>query len=299
MRTPMNYLLVNLAVADITVAVFIAIRYIFTLFFTHPKGKAGDFVCQLLTGEAFMWVGALASAFSLVCIALERYLAIKFPYDEQKRITTAKLKRIVVVVWVLAASWNMPLFLYARYDPVGEFCLFHWPSANFAQFHSPACAVVYGVLPITIMIYLYSKLVYKLWFRPTSSSTMAQQSKLKYCKKSARLVVTVSAIYSVCWIPVLAIYVISSFSSLQIYSSVHTTSIVFVTLNSAINPVLYSLQSDCFRKHMLALLSFSCCSRRSRRVFPAKPVTSTGKESNKTASTRIRMLPFESRGPTV
>ena len=76
MRTPMNYLLVNLAVADITVAVFIAIRYIFTLFFTHPKGKAGDFVCQLLTGEAFMWVGALASAFSLVCIALERYLAI-------------------------------------------------------------------------------------------------------------------------------------------------------------------------------------------------------------------------------
>jgi len=93
--------------------------------------------------------------------------------------------------------------------------------------------------------------------------------------------------------------VISSFSSLQIYSSVHTTSIVFVTLNSAINPVLYSLQSDRFRKHMLALLPFSCCSRRSRRVFPAKPVTSTGKESNKTASTRIRMLPFESRGPTV
>lgn len=247
----MNFLLVNLAVADMTVAVFIAIRYIFTLVFVHPKGEIGDFVCQLLTGEAFTWVGALASAFSLVCIALERYLAIKFPYDEQKRITTAKLKIIVVVLWVMAASWNMPLFLYARYDPVSEFCLFHWPSANFSKFHSPACAVVYGALPITIMIYLYSKLVYKLWFRPiSSSSTIAQQNKLRYRKKSARLVVTVSVIYSVCWIPVLAIYVISSFTSLQIYSSVHTTSIVFVTLNSAINPVLYSLQSDRFRKHV-------------------------------------------------
>ena len=61
MRTPMNFLLVNLAVADMTVAVFIAIRYIFTLVFVHPKGEIGDFVCQLLTGEAFTWVGALAS----------------------------------------------------------------------------------------------------------------------------------------------------------------------------------------------------------------------------------------------
>ena len=97
MRTPMNYLLVNLAAADMTVAVFIAARYIFTLTFPHPKGTAGDVVCQLITGEAFVWVGALASAFSLVCIALERYLAIKFPYDERQRITTTKLKHIVVL----------------------------------------------------------------------------------------------------------------------------------------------------------------------------------------------------------
>ena len=48
------------------------------------------------------------------------------------------------------------------------------------------------------MIYLYSKLVYQLWFRPISSSTIAQQNHLRYCKKSARLVVTVSVIYSVC-----------------------------------------------------------------------------------------------------
>ena len=300
MRTPMNFLLVNLAVADMTVAVFIAIRYIFTLVFVHPKGEIGDFVCQLLTGEAFTWVGALASAFSLVCIALERYLAIKFPYDEQKRITTAKLKIIVVVLWVMAASWNMPLFLYARYDPVSEFCLFHWSSANFSKFHSLACAVVYGALPITIMIYLYSKLVYKLWFRPiSSSSTIAQQNKLRYRKKSARLVVTVSVIYSVCWIPVLAIYVISSFTSLQIYSSVHTTSIVFVTLNSAINPVLYSLQSDRFRKHMLALLQFPCCTCTSCRVVPAQVTTSNeDRDFKKTASTGLKTFPFESRNAT-
>ena len=297
MRTPMNYLLVNLAVADMTVAVFIAARYIFTLIFTQPKGTAGDIVCQLITGEAFVWVGALASAFSLACIALERYLAIKFPYDERKRITTTKLKRIVVVGWVLAVSWNMPLFMYAQYDPVNEFCLFKWPTGNFAQFHSPLCAIVYGVLPITIMIYLYSKLVYKLWFRPTATSTMAQQNKLRYCKKSARIVVTVSVIYSICWIPVLVVYVFSSFSMRPLYSAVHTTSIVLVTLNSAINPVLYSWQSDRFRKHMLALLPFPCTRQRCRKSS-TKQVTSTDKDSNKTSG-HTELVQFVSRGPMV
>ena len=106
MRTPMNYLLVQLAASDITVAIFIAASFIFPLLLEHPKGRAGDVVCQLFTGGAFIWVGALTSAFSLVFIALERYLAIKFPYDERKRVTTAKLKCVVVLGWVFAASWN-------------------------------------------------------------------------------------------------------------------------------------------------------------------------------------------------
>ena len=295
MRTPMNYLLVNLAAADMTVAVFIAARYIFTLIFTHPKGTAGHVVCKLITGEPFVWVGALASAYSLVCIALERYLAIKFPYDERKRITPTKLKRIVALVWVLAVLWNMPLFMYARYDPISEFCLFQWPIANFSQIHSPVAGTVFVVLPITIMVYLYSKLVYKLWFRPTSTSTMAQQNKLRYCKKSARLVVTVSVIYSICWIPNMVVYIFSSFSKQQLYSAVHTTSIVLVTLNSAINPVLYSCQSDRFRKHILALLPF-LCTRQRCRISPVTEVIFTDKDSNKTSGP-TELIEFVSKSP--
>ena len=293
MRTPMNYLLVNLVTSDITAAIFIGARYIFPLLFEHPKGRAGDVVCQLFTGEAFVWVGALTSAFSLICIALERYLAIKFPYDERKRLTTAKLKCVIVFSWVLATSWNSPLFLYARYDPVSEFCLFQWPTTSFVQVHSPLCALFYGVLPISIMSYLYSKLVYKLWFRPLVTSTMVQQSKLRYTRKSARLVVTVSVVYSICWIPVLVVYVFSSFSAQQLYSAVHTTSIVLVTLNSAINPVLYSWQSNRFRRHMPALLPFGCSTRQCR-VSPA--VMSKGNATGK-ASRPTQITPLVSRGP--
>ena len=136
--------------------------------------------------------------------------------------------------------------------------------------------------------YLYSKLVYKLWFRPLVTSTMVQQSKLRYTRKSARIVLTVSVVYPICWIPNLAAYVISSFSKQQLYSAVHTTSIVLVTLNSAINPVLYSWQSNRFRRHMLALIPFGC----STRQCQVSPGNATSK-----ASRPVQITPLVSRGP--
>ena len=122
---------------------------------------------------------------------------------------------------------------------------------------------------------------------------MVQQSKLRYARKSARLVVTVSVVYSICWIPNLVVYVFSSFSTQQLYSAVHTTSIVLVTFNSAINPVLYSWQSDRFRRHMLALLPFGCSTRQCR-VSPA--IMSKGNATSK-ASRPMQITPLVSRGP--
>ena len=50
MQTPINYLFVNLAVADIITLTFIGPQYIFTHFFKHPTGTTGDFLCKFITG---------------------------------------------------------------------------------------------------------------------------------------------------------------------------------------------------------------------------------------------------------
>jgi hypothetical protein len=88
----MNYILVNLAIADMMVALFMAPRHIFLRAFTHPSGETGDYLCKFLTGGNFMWVGGAASSFCLVAIAVERYYAIVYPHLEKGRITRKKLK---------------------------------------------------------------------------------------------------------------------------------------------------------------------------------------------------------------
>lgn len=69
MRTAMNFLLINLACADMMVAVFIAPQYIFLHTFNHPNGLTGEYLCKLCTGGNLMWTGGVVSVVSLIGVA--------------------------------------------------------------------------------------------------------------------------------------------------------------------------------------------------------------------------------------
>ena len=89
----MNFLLLNLAVADIMVALFIAPRLILEHYSLKiSDGMTGTIICKLLTGSNFAWFGAAASIFTLVAIAFERYYAVVYPYSNKGKLTYKKLK---------------------------------------------------------------------------------------------------------------------------------------------------------------------------------------------------------------
>lgn len=88
----MNYLLLNLAVADILYATFIALKVFFKLTFNHPAGVTGTVLCKLLTNGNVAWIGAACSIATLVAIAIERYYAVMYPYGNKGRLTKRKLK---------------------------------------------------------------------------------------------------------------------------------------------------------------------------------------------------------------
>lgn len=109
-RTPINILLLSLAVADMMVGLFITPRFIFHNFFKHPDGLTGKWFCTLLTGSNFTWLGGMASAFTLVAIAFERYYAVMYPYGNKGKLTYGKLK---VCKAVNTTVW--PFFKYNIY----------------------------------------------------------------------------------------------------------------------------------------------------------------------------------------
>ena len=82
---------------------------------------------------------------------------------------------------------------------------------------------------------------------------------MKVRKRETKMVLTVSVIYGLCWMPNLTIYALNYFSPSQNYGDVtYITSIVLVTCNSTVNPFVYVFTNQRFRRKIKGLI---CCSK--------------------------------------
>lgn len=164
MHTSVNYLLVNLALADILIGLAILPQYVLRFAFDHPQGDLGEGLCKFVTGGNFIWVGGAASLFTLMAIAFERYFAVLRPYTALGKITAKKLKILVIASWAFAALKDGTPFFIMKYDPVIDFCMETWSDITSARAFTAVIFVLDLLIPLSLMGYLYGRIVHCLWF---------------------------------------------------------------------------------------------------------------------------------------
>ncbi|XP_022780091.1 neuropeptide FF receptor 1-like [Stylophora pistillata] len=255
MKTPVNYLLVNLAVADILVGIFFGIQFIITPTLKHPEGSTGDLLCKLITGGVPGWVGAVTSVFSLVAIAIERYFAVMYPHSQRGKLTMTKIVIFVVVSWFLAFLWAGVGFFMTVYNGELQSCVHSWPKDIYANVYTVGWTVVAGVMPLGIMGCLYARVVYRLWFKDQENEA-TQRALLRHRRRVTKLVIAVTVVYTFCWVPELTIYFLGFTGVIKLQAIHFNIASALVFLNSTVNPVVYSLQSSVFRRHFWNLV---CC----------------------------------------
>lgn len=264
MKTPTNYLLVNLASADMVVAIFIGIQFIATPTFTHPQGTVGSALCKIITGGAPGWVGAVASVFSLVAIAIERYWAVLHPHSQKIKLTKTKIIILAMLSWIVSIIWATPGFWATTYIKEINGCALSFSKPIYAKLYTVGWSVVAGVIPISIMGALYSRVVHRLWFVKNNAAEVTQRSLLRYRKRVTKMVIFVTLVYILCWVPELLIYFLGFTGIITLEAVHHAVAAALIVFNSSINPIVYSLQSSKFRKHLGELI---CC-RKSNAVVP-------------------------------
>ena len=249
MQTTLNYLLVNLAAADMTFALFIGIQYVITPFVAHHEGQVGQYLCIFATKGIIAWIGGAVSILCLVYIAVERYFGIVHPLRQRGRFTRRRLKIFVVTGWSFAITINIPEFLGCK--GVGYLDYTYIPS----KVDSLVWMILAGIVPVSIMGYLYSRVVHHLWFKPVENLEASQRAALRYRKQVTITLITVSVIYAVSWFPNLTDYVIAEFwYGLVAGSWFDKIGILLLTFNSCVNPVLYSMRMKGFREHLRDML---------------------------------------------
>ena len=95
------------------------------------------------------------------------------------------------------------------------------------------------------------------------------QGVLRVRKRVTLSVITVSAIFGVCWITGLLIYILSYYDIYMFGSASYAISDTMFMFNSAINPFVYSLLNERFKRKLQAMFCYKCA----LRVQPSSHLT--------------------------
>ena len=277
MKTPMNYLILNLAAADLTAGVFLAPSLMLEHTTAYPPGLTGEVLCRLFTSAYLGWAGFSSSALSLVFIAFDRYYAIMKPYSIRHRTTIKKLKIFIPACWIISAILSFPELFVWEFDSRGLVCRLNRQYTPMIKVFYTSYISITAVCPTGIMLSLYSRLIRRLWFEKANSITFQVVRRLR--KKITKTMIILSAIYVICWFPDAVRQVLEVHFSSYVSLSSRLSKIFhcIVLLNSTVNPFIYAFQFRNFRRE---LMKMCCCSRRDRGSHASPLRRNQGIEEN-------------------
>uniref|UniRef100_A0A672IXM6 5-hydroxytryptamine (serotonin) receptor 7c n=1 Tax=Salarias fasciatus TaxID=181472 RepID=A0A672IXM6_SALFA len=188
LRQPSNYLLVSLAVADLSVAI-VVMPFVIVTDLTGGKWLFGDFFCNIFIGMDVMC--CTASIMTLCVISVDRYLGITRPLTYPARQNGQLMAKMILGVWLVSASITLPPFCgWAKNVHTAGVCLI---SQDFGYTIYSTAVAFY--IPMLVMLVMY----YKIFRAARKSGECAALSRLE--QKAATTLGVIVGVFAVCWLP--------------------------------------------------------------------------------------------------
>ena len=261
MKTPCNYLIMNIALSDIGVGAIAAPLRILEIFVSWPFG---EFMCHFLwpIQDVFVCVSVLTHT----TIGLERYRAIVRPF--KPKMSFHKTKIIIVSLWLscYCASGIPQSFLLELTEIMGwKYCFIHWPSLLFRRCYIVYLVVVFIVVPLVIQTWCYIKIVtvvnkktdFGQSTRIVSRGKNEREMQETRRKRLIRMLITSLVVFQVCYIPRGVLMITLEFQPVDVINSqvvafADLISLVLYYCKHIVNPlILFSMSGD-FRKAFVA-----------------------------------------------
>nr|KAG5709682.1 hypothetical protein BaRGS_027707 [Batillaria attramentaria] len=167
-RTDIRPFLINLAVADLIMALFcMPFSFSFVMLKTWVFSKP---MCTIVLFMQHLSVSA--SVFTNMAIGSDRFLVVMFPL--RSRVTTVRAKYVIAVIWVCATALSSVQLAVGRAQewPDGQggvmiHCDEVWPSQGARRTFTMFVLFITYIIPLIILAVAYSIVGILLWRRTT------------------------------------------------------------------------------------------------------------------------------------
>ncbi|XP_038589165.1 sphingosine 1-phosphate receptor 3-like [Micropterus salmoides] len=243
----MYFFIANLALCDLLAGVAYLVNLLLSGEKTLQLSPALWFV-----REGSMFVALGASIFSLLAIAIERHLTmIKMrPYDANKNY---RVFLLIGTCWLIAISLGaLPV--------LGWNCLDNLPDCStvlplYSKKYVAFCITVYMVLLLAMSV-LYARIYILV---KSSSRKVSKHRNSEHAMSLLRTVIIVVGVFIACWTPIFVLLLVDVACEQGCHILYKADWFIAVAvLNSAMNPVIYTLASREMRRAFLGLVCGIC-----------------------------------------
>ena len=270
LRTPINILIVNMAISDLLFPIFyfppILVR-LNTAGHWLVGGPLGQAVCKLSSFAAD--VSILVSVQSLLLIAVDRFGAVVFPL-RSPLINSKQCRYFILVIWIVAMAVHCPYLIALKVVeyPEGLFCWWQWNDtfgeSLSQQTYILGLIVVTNYVPLVSISMLYFAIALRIKSHkmPGEQSANARERRLKKERNVLKMSVAIVLVFAVCWLPFSINALLFLYSSnMAIWSSCgmqYFGTIAFLLMCSycAVNPCICFIFSGNYRQGLKNL--FGC-----------------------------------------
>ncbi|XP_076327380.1 opsin, ultraviolet-sensitive-like [Tachypleus tridentatus] len=259
LRTPSNFLVVNLAISDFFMLAKMPI-FIYNSF--HQKPALGVWGCQL-----YGFVGGMTGTSAIMTIAamaFERYYSISRSLDLSGRMTRARASAIVICVWIYAFIFSvLPLFHVNRYVPEGYLssCSFDYLATDLTSrlfvliFFIAAWCVPLAMIWVSYCGIIFTVRRNKLLFRNPGFQINHKRLYIQKHRnteiKLAKIAFTLISLWVISWTPyaMVALFGIS-FNHELLTPTTSMVPALFCKTASVVDPFLYGLSHPRFKSEL-------------------------------------------------
>ena len=263
MRTTTNYLLVNVAAADITTLLFTAILYlIMTINSPIPSGALLSFLCKFIYTNTISIVTLLVTALTLTLLAFERYHALVKPLIASRRVTTDNIAYFITGIWLIAITLVTPLFATLDYDSDKHHCS-HGDANYEMMIYIDCLIVILTLVPFTVIAFCYSQIIYGMYFNNTICGSKSERGDTRKETKEKRRLVTLlillTVVFFVAFIPYGILLILKVSKVNHRYVFLQYASQYLTLLNCSVNPLIYTFQSSSYRRAFKVIMKKMLC----------------------------------------